>query len=165
MTTILTHRDFANPGKKQVSVKEIIKQVEKGKLKLTDNIQKGNYGEMKMDQYYEKKGYVRISQDRVMRLDEPVHQGIDGVYYNVDKQKGEPTYIIAEAKYNQSKLGYTKYDGKQMSDRWVWDSKRLVNDVGKDVVKEIRNSYMKGDCEKQVVHVFPDGTVKVKKIK
>ena len=157
--------DFANPGKKQVSVKEIIKQVEKGKLKLTDNIQKGNYGEMKMDQYYEKKGYVRISQDRVMSLDEPVHQGLDGVYYNVDKQKGEPTYIIAEAKYNQSKLGYTKYDGKQMSDQWIFRSKRLDDDVTKGIAKEIRKANAKADCEKQVVHVFPDGTVKVKKIK
>lgn len=157
--------DFANPGKKQLSVNQIIEQVEKGKLKLTDNIQKGNYGEMKMDQYYEKKGYVRISQDRVMSLDEPVHQGIDGVYYNVDKQKGEPTYIIAEAKYNQSKLGYTKYDGKQMSDQWIWWSNRLEKDVTKDIANEITKADMKGDCEKQVVHVFPDGTVKAKKIK
>ena len=157
--------DFANPGKKQVSVNQIIEQVEKGKLKLTDNIQKGNYGEMKMDQYYEKKGYVRISKDRVMSLDEPVHQGIDGVYYNVDKQKGEPTYIIAEAKYNQSKLGYTKYDGKQMSDRWIFHSGRLDDDVTEDIAIQIRKANAKADCEKQVVHVFPDGTVKVKKIK
>lgn len=148
-----------------MSVNQIIEQVEKGKLKLTGNIQKGNYGEMKMDQYYEKKGYVRISQDRVMSLDEPVHQGIDGVYYNVNKQKGEPTYIIAEAKYNQSKLGYTKYDGKQMSDRWIQGKDRIKNAVGNDFEKEIRKAILKEDCEKQVLHVFPDGSTKVQKLK
>lgn len=100
-----------------------------------------------------------------MSLDEPVHQGLDGVYYNVHKQKGEPTYIIAEAKYNQSKLGYTKYDGKQMSDQWIFRSKRLEDDVTEDFAEQIRKANVIGDCEKQVVHVFPDGTVKVKKIK
>ena len=100
-----------------------------------------------------------------MRLDEPVHQGIDGVYYNVDKQKGEPTYIIAEAKYNQSKLGYTKYDGKQMSDQWIQGKDRIKNAVGNDFEKEIRKAILKEDCEKQVLHVFPDGSTKVQKLK
>ena len=119
---------------------------------------------MKMDQYYAGQGYVRLSQDRVMSLDEPVHQGIDGIYYNVDKQKGEPAYIIAEAKYNQSKLGYTKYDGRQMSDEWIWGGNRIQNDVGKNFEKELTKALVIGECEKQVVHVFPDGTIKIRKI-
>ena len=119
---------------------------------------------MKMDQYYAGQGYVRLSKDRVMSLDEPVHQGIDGIYYNVDKQKGEPAYIIAEAKYNQSKLGYTKYDGRQMSDEWIWGGNRIQNDVGKNFEKELTKALVIGECEKQVVHVFPDGTIKIRKI-
>ena len=157
--------DFINPSKKQLSVKQIIKGVEDGKIKLTNAIQKGNYGEMKMDQYYAGQGYVRLSKDRVMSLDEPVHQGIDGIYYNVDKQKGEPAYIIAEAKYNQSKLGYTKYDGRQMSDKWILRGDRIEKAVGDVFEKEVRNALYTGNCEKQVVHIFPDGICKIQTIK
>lgn len=45
--------------------------------------------------------------DRVVDLNEPIHQGIDGVYYNPD---GHPPYIIGEAKYGTSKLS-TLADG------------------------------------------------------
>ena len=69
------------------SVHDIIKNVENGDISLTNNIQKGNYGEMKMDTYFEKQGYERISVDRVTDLNTPTHQGIDGVYYN---QNGKP---------------------------------------------------------------------------
>lgn len=157
--------DAVNPAPNQLTVSQIIKKVEDGSIKLTTNLQKGNYGEMKMDQYYSKQGYVRISIDRVMSLNEPAHQGLDGVYYNVDKQKGEPTYIIAEAKYNQSKLGYTKYDGKQMSDRWILGGNRIENAVGEMFVKDVRENVIIGNCEKQVVHVFQDGTCKVEIVK
>ena len=156
--------DAVNPAPNQLPVSQIIEEVEKGKIKLENNLRKGNYGEMKMDQYFEEKGYVRINIDRVMSLDEPVHQGIDGIYYNVDKQKGEPTYIIGEAKYNQSKLGYTKYDGKQMSDDWILGNDRIVNAVGEGFEKEVQKAIMKGELEKQVIHIFPDGTKKVEKI-
>lgn len=156
--------DAVNPAPDLVPVSQVIKDVENGKTKLENNLQKGNYGEMKMDQYYEEKGYVRINKDRVMSLDEPVHQGIDGIYYNIDKQEGETTYIIAEAKYNQSKLGYTKYDGKQMSDKWILRNNRIENAVGKEFAKEVRKALVTGDLEKQVVHIFPDGKEKVQKI-
>lgn len=43
-----------------------------------NNIQKGNYGEMKMDVFYDELGYNRISVDRVTDLNTPTHQGIDG---------------------------------------------------------------------------------------
>lgn len=157
--------DYVNPAPNQLSVKQIIKKVEDGSIKLTNNIQKGNYGEIKMDQYYASKGYVRISIDRVRDLDEPAHKGIDGVYYNVDQKKGEPTFIIGEAKYNQSKLGYTKYDGKQMSDRWILGNTRLKDDVGKNFASEIKEAIYSGNCEKQVVHVFPDGSYRIEIIK
>ena len=47
-----------------------------------------------MDVYFKSQGYERISLDRVTDLNAPTHQGIDGVYYNLD---GHPPYIIAEA--------------------------------------------------------------------
>lgn len=48
-----------------------------------------------MDVYFKSQGYERISLDRVTDLNAPTHQGIDGVYYNLD---GHPPYIIGEAK-------------------------------------------------------------------
>ena len=48
------------------SVDDIIKGVENGEIPLSNNIQKGNYGEMKMDAYFESQGYERISLDRLI---------------------------------------------------------------------------------------------------
>ena len=128
-------------------------QVENGDITLETNIQKGNYGEMKMDRYYENQGYERISLDRVTDLNAPNHQGIDGVYYNPD---GEPPYVIAEAKYGSGKLG-TTLDGPQMSDPWIKGRNRLANAVGKDMIDEI----MEEGYSKMLVRVSSDGTLSV----
>ena len=37
-----------------------------GDIPLSNNIQKGNYGEMKMDAYLKSQGHERISLDRVI---------------------------------------------------------------------------------------------------
>ena len=95
---------------------QIIKQVESGEVELENSQQKGNYGEMKMDQELHNNGYERISTDSVDSLNSPGHQGIDGVYY---KEDGNPQFIIGEAKYGSSRLGNTKADGKQMSNNWI----------------------------------------------
>lgn len=111
---------------------EIISKVESGEITLDDNMAKGNYGEMKMDQYYESRGYKRISGSRVESLDASTHQGIDGVYYNPD---GNLPYIVAEAKYGTSRLGKAA-DGSQMSQ--VWIENRLEKAVGgKDLADDI----------------------------
>ena len=119
------------------SVDNIIKGVENGDVPLSNNIQKGNYGEMKMDAYFKSQGYERISLDRVTDLNTPTHQGIDGVYYNPD---GHPPYIIGEAKYGSSRLS-TLVDGTpQMSTEWIEGGKstsRLELSVGKDVADDI----------------------------
>ena len=119
------------------SVDEIIKGVEKGDIPLSNNIEKGNYGEMKMDAYFESQGYERISLNKVTDLNAPTHQGIDGVYYNSD---GHPPYIIGEAKYGSSRLS-TLVDGTpQMSTEWIEGGKstsRLELSVGKDVADDI----------------------------
>ena len=52
-----------------------------------------------------------------------------------------------------------------MSDRWIMGSNRIEEAVGKVVAKEVKVAYYKGKCEKQMVHVFPDGTCKINEIK
>lgn len=134
-------------------VNETIRGIENGSISLTNNIQKGNYGEMKMDVYFENKGYKRISLDKVTDINTPTHHGIDGVYYNPD---GHPPYVIGEAKYGSSKLTNTM-DGMQMSDTWINGGDRLVNAVGKDVADDI---LLEG-YGKSLVNISSDGTIKI----
>lgn len=135
------------------SVDDIINAVEKGEMRLSNNIQKGNYGEMKMDAYFENQGYERISLDRVTDLNAPSHQGIDGVYYNPD---GHPPYIIGEAKYGSARLGNT-LDGPQMSDDWIYGSNRLANAVDKATYDDILIEGYK----KRLVNIDTSGAVNV----
>ncbi len=109
---------------------------------------------MKMDNYFESQGYQRISNDRVTDLNEPTHQGIDGVYCNPGPP---PKYVIAEAKYNTSKLSDTKY-GKQMSDAWIEGSNRLEKAVGRDLADVI---FLEG-YDRILVNVSNDGNVVAK---
>ena len=127
----LTKERFRN--RKKVTQREIIDSIERGKIKLENNIQRGNYGEMKMDVYFEEQGYKRISIDKVTNLNAPIHKGLDGVYYN---QNGQPSYIIGEAKYGRSKLSVLSDGTKQMSNDWI--SERLESAVGKDVADKIK---------------------------
>lgn len=120
------------------------------------NIQKGNYGEMKMDVYFESLGYERISGDRVIGLNQSTHHGIDGVYFKPD---GHPPFIIAEAKYGSSKLGKTR-DGIQMSDTWIRGSNRLENAVGKVTADDI----LEQGFDKFLVNIASDGTMTVTKL-
>ncbi|MDD3361668.1 MAG: T7SS effector LXG polymorphic toxin [Hespellia sp.] len=138
-------------------VDDIINGVEKGDIKLTNNMQKGNYGEMKMDSYFEQQGYKRVSLDKVTDINAPTHKGIDGVYHNPN---GKPPYVIGEAKYGSSTLGNTR-DGLQMSDTWIKGSDRLVNSVGKDLADDI---FLEG-FGKTVVRIKPDGTIIPKVLK
>ena len=102
--------------------------------------EKGNYGEMKVDQDPREKGYERISTDVVTDLKDPTHKGIDGVYYNPD---GDPPYLIVDAKYDKAKLKDEIGDGRQMSQKWI--DARLDDAVGKDVADEIRMAQLNGD--------------------
>lgn len=135
------------------SVDDIIKGVENGEIQLSNNIQKGNYGEMKMDAYFESQGYEKISLDRVTDLNAPNHQGIDGVYYNPN---GHPPYVIGEAKYGSSRLGNT-LDGPQMSDDWIYGSNRLLKAVGKEMYDDI----LVEGYGKQLIHIDKNGVLDV----
>ena len=140
------------------TVDDIIKGVEDGSIPLTNNTQKGNYGEMKMDAYFKSQGYERISFDRVTDLNTPTHQGIDGVYYNSD---GHPPYIIGEAKYGSSRLSTLADGTPQMSDKWIID--RLENAVGEKVANDIKMEMILNpdNVGSSLVHVSPDGGIDI----
>lgn len=122
-------------NKKEIETKQKseIEKIDNGEQNLETKNEKGNYGEMKVDQDLKSKGYDRISKDVITEISENGHHGIDGVYY---KKDGEPQYIIVDAKYGSATLNEHTADGKQMSEKWI-DS-RLDNSVGKEKADEIR---------------------------
>ena len=143
------------------SVDDIVKGGENGDILLSNNIQKGNYGEMKMDVYFKSQGYERISLDRVTDLNAPTHQGIDGVYYNLD---GHPPYIIGEAKYGSSRLAILADGTTQMSDKWIID--RLENAVGEGVANDIKMEMILNpdNVGSILVHVSSNGEIDITKL-
>lgn len=134
----------------------IIERVKNGDVVLETTKQKGNFGEMVMDDYYKQLGYERISLDQVTDLDGAIKQGIDGVYYKSD---GNPPYIIAEAKYGTSTLSNT-LDGKQMSESWINGSNRLERAVGIDLADDILLEGYKSE----LVNIASNGSVDVKQL-
>ena len=116
------------------------------------NQQKGNYAEMKMDQYYDSIGFERISQDRVTGLNDAGHQGLDGVYQN----KGTNEYIVGEAKYNTSKLSTLKDGTKQMSKEWI-GGKRLEEAIGTEKANLIGDNY-----ERNLYNIKKNGSLNFK---
>lgn len=126
---------------------EIIREIQGYKKLLADTQEKGNFGEIKADQTMRELGYDRISKEIVTDLKSSTHQGIDGVYYNLE---GHPPYIIADAKYNTAQLEQTQ-DGKQMSESWI-DS-RLDAAVGKERADEIREAMLDDQVGYYVIRV------------
>ncbi|ENT5898910.1 hypothetical protein ACFEAK_001839 [Campylobacter coli] len=128
---------------------------------LKNNQQKGNYAEMQMDKYYKAKGYKRISLNKVQGLDDKIHHGIDGIYYNPNKN---PKYIIAEAKFGTSKLDRKT---KQMSDEWLTEKSRnrlgIVDEKHRKEIKELlkKNS---NEVRKDLFHVDKKGNVSIKEL-
>ncbi|WP_051604925.1 hypothetical protein [Lachnobacterium bovis] len=142
-------------------VKDIIEKVENGTIKLVKNIQKGNYGEMKMDVYFAKRGYKRISLDRVTSIDAPTHHGIDGVYYNPE---GKPPYVIAEAKFSSTgipRLSKLRDGTRQMSEKWITKpSKRGLSRLDQAVGKEKALDILTKDYKSVLVTIDKTGDVK-----
>ncbi|MER2262081.1 MAG: T7SS effector LXG polymorphic toxin [Psychrobacillus sp.] len=129
----------------------VVNNVEAGTLPLVTNQQKGNYGEMKMDIFFESQGFNRISNNRVTSLDDKIVNGIDGVYMDLGPP---PRYMIGEAKYGSSSLGRTQ-DGRQMSDSWIEGRNRLETAVGKDAADDI---LLEG-YDRILVNIKEDGSV------
>lgn len=145
---------------------EALKRIDAGE-ELSD-AEKGNLGEMLMDQYYIKQGYSPIHENRVTSLDDKTKKGIDGVYEKT-MPDGTKRYVIGEAKVNHSDLSTLKDGTKQMSDKWVDD--RLDDAVGKEKADEIRDAYEDNpeSVSKEMYHFSyvdtPDGTSKSETIK
>jgi hypothetical protein len=61
------------------------------------------------------------------------HHGVDGLYFN---GRPPPKYIVMEAKYHKSSYGWTKSDGKQMSDEWILTKlrKQVSPKIYRDIV-------------------------------
>ena len=90
---------------------------------------------------------------------QPGKTGIDGVYKNT---RPPPAYIITEAKYGTSKLGWTK-DGKQMSNDWLTD-RRLREKVGRENADAIRQALKSGNAEKWLINVREGGSARMVKL-
>ncbi|MGG0538756.1 T7SS effector LXG polymorphic toxin [Priestia aryabhattai] len=145
----------------RVQQRTVIQSVESGEVVLKTTKHKGNYGEIKMDDFFESQTYTRISDDRVLTLNQKIVKGIDGVYENASPP---PKYVIAEAKYNTSRLGKTN-DGKQMSEDWILGSERLDSTLSKEKADEIVTEMLLNpkNVQRIVIQVMPNGKV-VKKI-
>ena len=104
---------------------------------------------------------LAISLDRVTDLNAPTHQGIDGVYYNLD---GHPPYIIGEAKYGSSRLAILADGTPQMSDKWIID--RLENAVGEGVANDIKMEMILNpdNVGSILVHVSSNGEIDITKL-
>lgn len=132
---------------------QVIESVENGDVPLETNKEKGNYGEMKVDQDLRDRGYDRISTDAVTDLTDPIHHGIDGVYHNPD---GEPPYLIVDAKSFKAELNREiKGDGPQMSQSWI--DARLDDAVGKETADEIRMAQLNDEVGCYVGRVAKGG--------
>ena len=145
---------------RQKKIIRILEESSEGTIAQLSNLQKGNYGEMKMDIFYDELGYDRISLDRTTALDAPAHRGIDGVYYNPD---GHPPYVIAEAKFGSARLSNT-LDGKQMSDSWI--DKRLVDAVGEKKADAIILEMMinPDNVQKHLINISTNGDITMKSL-
>ena len=126
---------FDNNESRESKIEKQELEIEKAEKRGLDNLdgqERGNYGEMKTDQYLRNEGYDRISDEMVTDLKSELKPGIDGIYY---KEDGVPQYIILDAKFNTAKLGDT-LDGRQMSGNWI--DRRLDDDIGKERADTIR---------------------------
>ena len=117
---------------------DVLNKVSSGETTLTTAKEKGNFVEMFSDAYYSSQGYDRINSDSITSLDDPIHQGIDGIYY---KKDGDPPFIICESGYagdGQYHLNTLEDGTKQMSKTWI--SARLEKALGtnKPHLNEIR---------------------------
>ena len=90
---------------------------------------------------------------------QPGQTGLDGVYKN---HSPPPEYVITEAKYDTSKLGWTK-DGKQMSDGWLTPG-RLAKKVGEAEAKAIRKAMRNDNVEKWLINVREGGSARMIKL-
>lgn len=141
---------------------DIIRKVQSNEIELKTKKQKGNFAEMRADQYLEDEiGYKRMGSvdSRIQSLDDKIHHGIDGIYENASPP---PKYVIAEVKYNHSQLNKHTGDGPQMGKQWV--DKRIDKAVSPEEAQKIKMEMANHpeNVQKLLVRVMPDGSVTTK---
>ena len=92
------------------------------------NRAKAELGELKAHEYMIADGHTPVP-----GFKHPLygHHGVDGLYFN---GRPPPKYIVMEAKYHKSSYGWTKSDGKQMSDKWI--EKKIINQLRGDALDD-----------------------------
>jgi hypothetical protein len=103
------------------------------------NTRKGNFGEIASDTVLTKKGYKPLHAARIVDINRPTRNGIDGIF-----KKGN-TYYIVEAKCpgNYNDLSSEPLDGKQMSDCWIKNCVTISaanQPVGNRIYKAVKKS-------------------------
>lgn len=125
---------------------------------LSNNAEKGVYGEHISDTYMRAQGHTKLNDGGLVTPPPPGGtargNGIDGVWKHGNPP---PDYIITEAKYGKSRLGMTKKDGRQMSDTWILGSGRLEKATNKREAAAIRRALFSGRVEKRLHKVDSTG--------
>lgn len=94
---------------------------------------------------------------RLSSIDEPIHQGIDGVFEKVGQ------YFIVEAKYKGNATLSTLSDGtKQMSDKWIIGENRLFHAVGEN--ENLFKTINQKGYKRLLAEVASDGTIIYKEL-
>lgn len=124
---------------------------------LTNNSEKGVYGEHLSDTYMRAQGHTKLNDGGLVTPPPPGGtargNGLDGVWQHGNPP---PDYIITEAKYGSSRLGTTK-DGRQMSDQWIRGSHRLQKAVGKSEATRIKSAMRRNNFEKRLHQIDVGG--------
>ena len=136
--------------------------------------QKGEFGEAVSDRHMKDQGYTRVDAG-----DKAVNKaGIDAIYERkvVGPDGVEKTeFVIVEAKYRKAdgvpRMGRVndEFGGSkvtQMSDTWLgqYRHERIVEAAGRSRAQEIVDALRRGDVEKLVNKVGPDGRVSQYKV-
>lgn len=67
-------------------------------------------------------GAIQVKPGGTIALLDPSQSGragFDGLYVRFDKRGNPSGVMVTESKFGNSRLGYTKHGGKQMSDEWI----------------------------------------------
>ena len=132
------------------------------------NHRKGEFGELHAQAYMEAQGWTRI--DDGADGSHPTNaNGVDGIYSRTDAD-GNTEFAVIEAKYNTARLGDT-LDGRQMSGDWLEGAnsrnnrlESALSEADPHVAASVLDHFDRGDLQTGVVHVTPDGEVKVRRL-
>lgn len=132
------------------------------------NSSKGEYGELRAQDYMESQGWTRIDAGADGSHNTNAN-GIDGIYVR-ERPDGTNEYAVIEAKYNTARLG-NSVDGRQMSGDWLTGATSGTNridgameGVDQTHIDGVNDALDSGDLQSGVIRVTPDGDVRVRQL-